>query len=199
MKRIGLMGGTFSPIHNGHIKMAEAAYKEFKLDEVWFIPTGNSYLKSDVLSAEYRYKMTELAIKDIPYFKINDIEVKRGKESYSYETITELKAIYPDYEFFFIVGSDSLVYMDKWKRPELIFDNVTILVAPRNSVEYENTINKAEEFKKSFKAEIKMLNMEKIDVSSTDIRKMIKEGKSVKDFLANEVLDYIKTNNLYRD
>lgn len=131
-KRVGIMGGTFDPIHLGHLIMAENAYEAFELDEILFVPTGVSYLKSNVLDAKTRISMIGEAISDNPHFALSTIEVERDGYSYSYETIKELQDANPNTDYFFIVGADSLMYMDKWKNPEQIFAKVPVLVAVRD-------------------------------------------------------------------
>ena len=126
-KRVGIMGGTFNPIHLGHLILAENAYEELQLDEVLFVPSGNPYMKdcSQVLDAKTRIDLVGEAIEDNSHFALSRIEVDRGGNSYSYETIAALKKDNPDTEYFFMVGADSLFMMDKWMCPEKIFGEVT--------------------------------------------------------------------------
>lgn len=191
------MGGTFSPIHFGHLKLATTAYEEFNLDKVLFIPSGNSYLKNDVLESRYRLEMTKLAVMDTPYFEVSTVEIDRGGNSYTYETLRELKDIYPESELFFIVGADSFFYMDKWKEPEEIFKNAVILVSVRDDSSIEELEKKRNFFVDEYNAVVKFLSMECIDISSTQIREMIKEGKSVDNMVPSNVIDYISENKLY--
>lgn len=197
LNRIGIMGGTFSPIHFGHLKLATTAYEEFNLDKVLFIPSGNSYLKNDVLESRYRLEMTKLAVMDTPYFEVSAVEIDRGGNSYTYETLRELKDIYPESELFFIVGADSFFYMDKWKEPEEIFKNAVILVSVRDDSSIEELEKKRNFFVDEYNAVVKFLSMECIDISSTQIREMIKEGKSVDNMVPSNVIDYISENKLY--
>ena len=125
-KRVGIMGGTFNPIHLGHLIVAENAYEELKLDEVLFIPSGTPYMKdtAEVLAPKIRISLVGEAIDDNPHFALSTIEVDREGNSYSYETIEALKKANPDTEYFFLVGADSLFAMEEWMHPERIFAEV---------------------------------------------------------------------------
>lgn len=196
-ERIGIMGGTFSPIHFGHIKLAQAAYDEFSLDKVLFIPSGNSYLKNDVLDSRHRLEMTRLAVEGTEYFEVSTIEIDRGGNSYSFETLEELKVIYPTSDLFFIVGADSFLYMDKWKEPSRIFKNATILVAVRDDSTLEDLKVKRHEYFDRFKAKVEFLSIEHIDISSTDIRNSIISGEPIDGKVPERVLKYIENQKLY--
>ena len=131
-KKIGIMGGTFNPIHYGHLILAERARESFSLDYVIFIPSGLSYMKDDVLDSNIRYQMTALAIKDNPNFKISAIETNRIGNSYTYETLEELSLLEKEGStFYFIIGEDSLFNIEQWKFPERIFQLAEIIVAKR--------------------------------------------------------------------
>ena len=132
--KIGILGGTFDPIHNGHLYIAKKAMEKYSLSKVLFIPTGVSYMKSGVSLAVHRYEMTRLAIRDFPEFEISDLEVFRGGNTYTFETIQELKKEYPDDKFYFIIGTDTLFMMEKWRNFEYLFENLTLIVGkkPKN-------------------------------------------------------------------
>ena len=117
-KRVGLLGGTFDPVHFGHLMLAENAFDALKLDEILFIVSGKSYLKDNVSPAKDRLEMTSLAISDNPHYALSTIETDRGEnvDSYSYETILELKRANPDTEYHFLVGADSFLYMENWMK-----------------------------------------------------------------------------------
>ncbi len=198
VKKVGIMGGTFNPIHFGHIEIAKSAYETFNLDEVLFIPNGSSYMKQNVLKVEDRINMTALAIKDYPYFKLSKIEAERPGNSYSYETIKELKKENPLNKYFFIVGADSLMYMENWKHPELIFNEATVLVSSRNSTKINALNAKINELKVKFNSEIFLLPIKNIDISSSVIRKLVNENKSIDNLTDKKVIEYIKSHNLYR-
>ena len=119
--RIGIMGGTFDPIHNGHLMLGEYAYQQFHLDEVWYMPNGNPPHKSNPeirKDLQDRAEMTRLAIEEIPYFRLCTYEIDRKETSYSYQTMEYFKETYPQDEFYFIIGADSLFNLETWKCPE---------------------------------------------------------------------------------
>lgn len=182
--RIGLYGGSFDPVHVGHLAVAEKAKEQYNLDKVIFIPTGSMpHKKGCVADACHRIKMLELSFDDISY-SISDYEVNRNEISYSADTIEHFKSLYPDDEIYFIIGGDSYAYIDKWHEPHRIFENATVLVFPR---EGEVILPPA-----------KQLVVEQVSVSSSEIREKIKLQKNVSNLLKNEVYNYIIENNLYR-
>lgn len=136
MKRIGIMGGTFNPIHNGHLSIAEAAREQFVLEKVLFMPSGIPYMKDrrEVLPVDVRCEMTALAIADTPHFELSKLEAadaEHGKNTYTFETLQKLRQADPEAEYYFILGADSLYAIESWKNPTLIFENCTILAAVR--------------------------------------------------------------------
>lgn len=134
-ERIGILGGTFDPIHLGHLIIAEQARDQYSLDKVLLIPSGHSYFKDNrskkVQPAQVRLEMTKIAAGDYGPFDVSDIEVNRPGNTYSFETLEELKAQYPESELFFIVGADTICSMRTWKEPKRIFDVCTVLAAMR--------------------------------------------------------------------
>lgn len=199
-KRVGIMGGTFDPIHLGHLIMAENAYEAFELDEILFVPTGVSYLKSNVLDAKTRISMIGEAISDNPHFALSTIEVERDGYSYSYETIKELQDANPNTDYFFIVGADSLMYMDKWKNPEQIFTKVPVLVAVRDEYNNEAIYAKIAELKLMYEGtDIQLIPISKVDISSTKIRERVRQGKSIRYMVHYKVIDFINKNHIYSD
>lgn len=201
MKKVGIMGGTFNPIHNSHLAMAQDALEQFSLDEILFIPSGTPYCKdvSKVLPGSIRYDMCQLAIKDNPSFRISDIEILREGNTYSYETIAELKRLHPDVQYYFIVGADSLFYMEKWYHPERIFGEVVVLVAVRDEKKEEQVLSKIEELKTKFTGEICLLKTQANSLSSTYLRDCVKEGKSIQYYVPNSVKKYIQDHSLYQN
>lgn len=199
-KRVGILGGTFNPIHLGHMLIAENAYETFDLDEILFIPTGKSYLKSDVLDSKTRITMTGVAIEDNPHFALSTIEVDRDGYSYSYETIAELKKNNPNTDYFFIVGADSLMYMENWKNPELIFPEVTVLVALRKGTSDVELKTKIDYLCEKFPgSDIRILPINEVAISSTEIRERVKEGKSIRYMVHYRVIEYINKYKIYSE
>lgn len=199
MEKIGILGGTFNPIHNGHIALAETALKELKLDKVLIIPSGMSYMKSSIEMPDrmIRYEMTALAVKNHDGLEVSNIEVTREGNSYTYETLQILKNDYPDANFIYIIGADTLFSMEKWVKPEVIFEMTTIAVTVRDDFNRDDINNKCLELKKRFNASVILLNAPKVDISSSIIRNRISEGLSVSDLISPDVDSFIKNNKLY--
>lgn len=210
MKKIGIMGGTFNPIHNGHIEIAKAAYDQYKLDEVWFMPNHLPGYKSDkdVISGLHRYNMTNLAIKDYDHFKVSDIEIRREGKTYSYETFTILKNDNPDVRFYFIMGADSLFYFDKWVHPEIIIKYTDILVASRDDNGIEEINNKILELENIYgEGHFYVIQCPNIDCSSSKLRQYIydiyenesniKIKEYINKYIPSDVYRYIIDNKLY--
>ncbi|MDY5987593.1 nicotinate-nucleotide adenylyltransferase [Sporofaciens sp. SGI.106] len=202
--KIGIMGGTFNPIHNGHLMLGEYSYRSFGLDQVWFMPNGNPPHKAGIsasYSADIRARMTELAIQDVPYFRLEDYEVRRQELSYSYQTLEHFKEIYPEDSFYFIIGADSLFDINKWMKPERILKICTILAAFRGDKNNSEIMNRQIELlKEKYGAEtdIRLLSSPLMDVSSHELREMISEGKSISGLVPETVEQYIKEHGLYR-
>lgn len=197
-KRVGIMGGTFDPIHMGHLIIAETAREAFELDEILFIPSGISYMKSNVLDKKTRVTMTGIAIEDNPYFALSTIEVDRDGNSYSYETITELKKNNPNTKYYFIVGADSLFHMQKWKNPEKIFEECTILAAIRSGSTPEEFDAQIAHLKEQYHADIRLIPTKSLDISSTAIREKAEKGGSIQYLVPDKVREYIAKNNIYQ-
>lgn len=199
-RKIGIIGGTFNPIHMGHLIMAEQALHEFGLDKVLFIPTGISHFKDQnvVLDKEIRVRMTAGAIKENPSFELSTIEADRPGNSYTYETLNELKTANPETELYLIIGADNLFQIEYWKEPAKIMADAVIIVAVRSGQNVGDLEDKADRLKEMYKADVRLLKMPYIDISSTDIRQRIKEGKSIRYFVADDTRKYIEDNNLYR-
>ena len=139
--KIGIMGGTFDPIHIGHLLLGEFAYENFHLDEIWFLPNGNPPHKTtdeSGVSLDDRIEMVKLATDDVPYFRMNLYEASSKKHSYTYSTMRALREMYPEHEFFFILGADSLFSIEQWKNFREIFPSCTILAAMRDDKDTES-------------------------------------------------------------
>lgn len=199
MKKVGIFGGTFNPIHMAHLIIAEIAQEEAGLDEILFIPSGCSYLKdvSGILPAKDRIRMTGLAIEDNPHFALSTIEIDRGGNSYTCDTLEELKESYPDQEFYLIVGADNLFTMEQWKDPEVIFRDAKILAAVRGSKKRADMEEKIADLKEKYDADITLLHVNHVDISSSMIREKIAKGRSIRYMLPEKVREYIMKNHFY--
>ena len=198
MKKVGILGGTFNPVHMAHLIIAEIAREEAGLDDILFIPSGCSYLKdaSDILPAKDRIHMTGLAIEDNSHFALSTIEIDRGGNSYTCDTLLELKHRYPDQEYYLIVGADNLFTMEEWKDPEVIFGNAKILAAVRGSKKRADMEEKIAELKEKYHADITLLHVSHVDISSSLIREKIAQGLSIRYMLPEKVREYIIKNQL---
>jgi nicotinate-nucleotide adenylyltransferase len=188
--KIGIFGGTFNPVHNGHLALAKAALKQLSLEKIIFIPTFISPHKDtiELVSPQHRLKMLELAISGTAKFKTSRYELDRNQISYSINTVKYLKRLYPQHtQFFFLIGADTLAEIEKWKDIDTLLKLCKFAVADRQGFGIAKK-----------HGEIETIKMKPVDISSTEIRKRIKAGKSVKGFLPAAVECYIIKNNLYR-
>ncbi len=201
MEKIGIMGGTFNPIHLGHLMLAEWAMDEAGLEEVWMIPTGLSYMKAGqrIPDGEVRLQMTLLAADGNPRLRCLDTEIRREGYTYTYETLELLKEQYPENKFFFIIGADCLFTLETWKYPGRILRNATLLVAARNGISLEEMEGKRGELLERFGGEILLMPFVSISLNSTEIRNRIRKGKSVRYMVPDKTLSYIKEKGLYSD
>lgn len=195
-EKIGIMGGTFNPIHNGHISIATKAYETAGLDKVLFVPSGNSYMKSNVLDANERSEMVKLAIADYPYFEFSELEINRPGNTYTYETLEILTSENPDSEYYFIIGADSLFNIEKWKNPDRIFALATLICAVRDDFDLTHIKEKGEELA-NLGAKIIYLDIPKINISSTNIRENVKCKLSIDDLVPKKVAEYILQERIY--
>ena len=189
-ERIGILGGTFDPIHLGHLIIAEQARDQYQLDRVLLIPSGHSYFKDHrskkVQPAQVRLEMTKIAAGSYKPFEVSDIEVNRPGNTYSFETLEELKALNPESELFFIVGADTICSMRTWREPQRIFNVCTVLAAMReDQVDPEEFQRETQALERDFGARILPVTIPNIGISSTDIRERAAAGKSIHYFNRN--------------
>lgn len=200
--KIGIMGGTFDPIHKGHLMLGEYAKELYKLDEIWFMPNGNPphKLNSNIESqTNHRVEMVKLAIRDYDNFKIQLYEVERTEVNYSYLTMQHFNEKYPNDEFYFIIGADSLFAFETWKHPELLVKTCKILAAYRDGKNTSEMEEQIQYLNQKYGAEILLLNTPNVDISSSGIRRMIKDNEDISNLVPETVFSYIQSNNLFRD
>ena len=199
MKKIGIMGGTFNPVHNAHLMMAQAAYQQYSLDEVWFMPSKNPPHKDnrDIVSEEHRTRMVRSAIDAVPHFAFSDMELKRKGTTYTCETVKELHEKYPKAELYFILGGDSLASLGEWYHPERILKYCTILAVPRGGVSDDRIKKLCQQQGHRFHGEVLPVRMERIPVSSEQLRAKLKAGESVLAYCPEMVSLYIRIHGLY--
>lgn len=200
--KIGIYGGTFNPIHNGHIKLAENAKQSFRLDKVIFLPSGNSYMKNNVLAGQERYHMVTLALEGREGMEVSDLEICREGASYSYETMEEFRGIYPKDELYFLMGEDSLRMIEMWKEPARLMGQCSLIVARRTPdashrqsypMEFPQYIRYLE---KKYHTHIDCMEMQDA-TSSSNIRAAVAEGREIGGMVPEAVRDYIYENHLY--
>ena len=205
MSRIGIMGGTFNPIHKGHIQIAQSAYEQFDLDEVWFMPNHIPAYKANdqIVSGAERLAMVELAIKDIPYFQSSDYELQREGNTYTCDTLKGLTMEHPEDDFYFIMGADSLMYFDKWVHPEQITALAQILVAARDHSTKKQLLNKITQLEQLYSgSHFHLIKCAEIACSSSKLREEIHHhpelsSNHVQQYIDCDVLEYIRQKKLY--
>ncbi len=198
-RKIGILGGSFDPIHEGHLNIAEHARTEFQLDEVWFVPAGHSPNKKEeaMTPAELRAQMVALAIAEHSCFKLSRIEVDAAETSYTYITLTKLNEQYPDVQFYFIMGADSLDYFEQWRHPEIICKKAILLAAVRDDMDITRIEEKIAALKTLFTAEIYPIRGGRTDISSTALRRELIDCKKKPTLLSDAVWRYICAQGLY--
>ncbi len=199
---IGIMGGTFDPVHYGHLFIAQTAMDRLDLDKILFVPTGRPPHKEEELitDADRRIDMLELAIKTNPGFDISTIEVARERTCYTIDTIKELQQCYTDeIKFYFIVGSDAFTDIESWKEYKKLLGLIEFIVMTRQISKNRLLDDKIKLFTKKYSANIIKIEIPFLDISSTDIRQRIKKGMSIKYLLPESVEKYIYSNKLYKN
>jgi len=197
--KIGVLGGTFDPIHKGHLAIAEAAMKRLGLDEVYFVPSARTPLKESdtILAAEHRVKMVRLAIAGYPYFKLSTIEIDRPGPSYTVDTIAQLRdSLGADNELYFIIGLDSLVQLPRWREVARIIQMCQLVAVPRPGYSLPDK-DSLEAVIPGISQRLIILDEPKMDISATEIRQLAKRGESISHLVPEAVAEYIKKNKLY--
>lgn len=194
VKKTGIFGGAFNPVHNGHVRLAEEAVKQLKLRRLLIIPTFVSPHKhTDLLPYEDRAEMCRRAFGHIPGAEVSDIEVRLGGTSYSINTVRALRELYPDEQFFLLIGSDMLFSFDKWYKYESLLKETRVCAVARDSdslsdmMEYANDIGR-----------IKVLPTQAVTMSSTEVRNAAANGGDISGMVPAGVAEYIRENGLYK-
>lgn len=199
--KIGIMGGTFDPIHIGHLILGETAYGQFGLDKVLFMPAGNPPHKTHRegrATDEQRTEMVSLAIESNPHFVLSLEEMNPDGYSYTYRTLERLNNENPDTDYYFIIGADSLCEFDTWMEPGRICKATKIVVATRNHMDNTEIDEKIECLRQKYNGTFLKLDSLNIDVSSAMLREWIQNQRTVKYYIADAVNDYIEVNNIYQ-
>ncbi|QAR33559.1 nicotinate (nicotinamide) nucleotide adenylyltransferase [Geovibrio thiophilus] len=208
--RLGLFGGTFNPIHLGHVTLAGNVFRDFKLDRLLLIPSSiPPHKKASVISPELRYEMVQLVAEKLGNgFEVSDVEVNSTEVSYTYKTLKKFRTDYPDAEIFFIAGTDIFATIESWQYWRDLFGLANFIVVNRSSVSFEDMMSRIpvtlkervvtpDGFKGEKYGRIILYSMSEIDISSTEIRDML-DAEYRKANLPEDVYEFIRTNNLYR-
>ena len=192
--RVGIMGGTFDPVHLGHLIAAECAREGADLDEVWFMPCNAPPHKKDAPGAtsRQRWDMVCLAVRDHPAFRPVDLEIRRGGVSYSYDTVQMLKERHPDVHFSYIIGADMVQYLPHWHRIDELAQLISFIGLKRPGTDI-----RWGELAETIRSRITMVDMPLLDISSTAIRERRRSGKSVRFLVPEEVRKYMEVAGLY--
>lgn len=192
--RVGLFGGTFNPLHNAHIAVAQMALRQYELERIVFIPNGIPPHKGQPRGIDKwaRLEMVRLAVASYPEFSVSQIEVDRDGPSYTIDTIRALKEDYPQ-GICFIVGADRLLKLDTWKEPYELLRSVPFIIAPRSGVSLD--VFDVSPFRE---AVIVPLEMEDVDLSSSGLRERVQRGESIREWVPEQVADYIEKHQCYR-
>ncbi len=199
MSRLGVFGGTFDPIHSGHLRVAEEVRNYLHLEKILFLPSFRPphKLEEEITEAQARYEMVVLALEDHPQFEVSDMEIRKGGISFTVETLTVLRKSCPKTELFLIMGIDQLIEMETWKDPKTIFQLAHVVVMSRPGYKREKIVDRRPE---TLEWQSKMLWVEvsPIEISSTMIRERIRRSEPVQDLLPQKVEDYILQKGLYK-
>ena len=192
--RIGIMGGTFDPIHHGHLVAASEVADRFELERVIFVPTGQPWQKADkqVTEAEHRYLMTVIATAANPRFEVSRVDIDREGPTYTVDTLRDLRALHPDAEFYFITGADALGSILSWRDWEEMFDDATFVGVTRPGYVLSEEMLPPEK-----RREVELIDVPAMAISSTDCRERSEQGRPVWYLVPDGVVQYIAKNQLY--
>ena len=196
MKKIGIYGGSFSPPHNGHVFAAKQFMEALLLDELLIMPSHISPHKvtDPSLTSYHRYDMAKLAFAGLSNVTVSDYEIQKGDVSYTANTLTHFAS---EGNLYFLCGTDMFLTLSRWYRPDIIFQNATIVLASRENGKDEEIQQAKENYEKDYGARIVILNNQVLEISSTEVRNALKQGKDVSRYLSKDVEVYIREHNLY--
>lgn len=199
MVKIGIMGGTFNPIHLAHLQMAREAVIQAELDQVLFMPSKNPPHKrgENILSGEHRASMVRLAVEGEDRFVFSDYELRREGITYTAETLEQLQKQFPFNRYYFIMGGDSFFQLESWYQPQEIMKRAVILALSRDGIQQEKMEQQAEKLRTWYQAEVRIIRMEPMDISSSMIRDRISRGLVIEELVPPKVAHYIRENQLY--
>lgn len=200
MIKKAIFGGTFDPIHNGHLHIAYAALDTLNLDKIVFVPTGNAPLREEkkVSDAFLRYELVKLAIRKETKFEVSSYEVNKKEISYTYETIQHFKENEKETKWYFIAGVDCLMELEKWKNVQSIIDNCQIVIYNRPGYENEEVFQQKRLIEKKYGREILFMSLPAMEISSTKIKKLMQKGLNVSQYLPANIYYAINELGLYK-
>lgn len=204
IKRIGVMGGTFDPIHTGHLVTAEEAWRQFELDQVLFVPSGHPPHKEErkSLEPENRYLMTVIATATNPHFAVSRMEIDRPGPSYTIDTVKEIHRLYgKNTDVFFITGADAILEILTWKEPEKVLQECTFIAATRPGYDLkrlEDSLPEVEKARHSTDPRVLVMEIPALAISSTDIRRRVRERQPIRYLVPEGVAEFIEKNGFYR-
>lgn len=192
--RVGIMGGTFDPVHQGHLLAAELAREEAGLDEVWFMPSFVPPHKANGAAAapDERLEMVRLAVEGHPFFRVTDVEIRKGGTSYSVDTIKLLTDKHPNVDFSYIIGADMVMYLPRWHRIGDIVRQIGFIGLSRPGYELD-----PEQLPEEIRSKVTLVPMVRMELSSTDIRRRLGEGRTIRYMVPERVRAYIEGRGLY--
>ncbi len=191
-EKLGIFGGTFNPPHMAHLLAAEGVRDHLKLDKILFVPAAipPHKLKEDVIPARHRLEMVRLAIEGNPSFEVSDVELRRKGPSYTIDTVLDLKRRLPGNDIYFIMGIDLLIEFDSWKEPDRILTECNLVAMNRPGFDLAVV-------DKDLLSRVELVNVPSVDISSTNIRRRVKSGRSIRYLVPAKVEDYIRRNSIY--
>lgn len=188
MKNLGIFGGIFDPIHFGHLQVAEACREVLNLSNLIFVPSGlPPHKEPSIASCQDRLKMVELAIVKNPYFSVSKLEIEKKECSYTKDTVKKLKTIYKSTELYFVIGSDTISELSGWKEIDRLFREIRFVAVTRQGFPIKDT-----------NPNIQIITSPTLAISSSEIRRRVKEGRSIKYLVPERVEEYIHENGLYK-
>ncbi len=192
VRKLGIFGGTFNPPHMAHLMAAEGVRDQLKLDKVLFVPAAipPHKQKENIVPVKHRLEMVRLAIRGNRYFEISDVELHRKGPSYTIDTVREMRRSYPDDELLFIMGIDLLTEFDTWKEPDMILEECRLVAMNRPGFDLAV-------IDKDLLMRVELVNVPSVDISSTNIRRRVKSGRSIRYLVTQDVEEYIHRNSIY--